>query len=59
MNRRNESERFFVRQERRNRQYQGFAKMVGKSGFWTYVLDFLAVFSARYAEPAGIILKLR
>jgi len=33
-------------------------KMVGKSGFWTCVLDFLAVFPARYAEPAGI-LKLR
>jgi len=33
--------------------------MVGKSGFLAYVLDFLAVFSARYAERAGIILKLR
>jgi hypothetical protein len=35
------------------------AKMVGKSRFLTYVLDFLAVLLARYAEPAGIILKLR
>ena len=33
--------------------------MVGKSGFWTCVLDFLAVFPTRYAEPAGIISKLR
>ncbi len=33
--------------------------MVGKSGFWACVLDFLAVFPTRYAEPAGIILKLR
>ncbi len=30
-----------------------------KSGFLTSVRDFLAVFPARHAEPAGIILKLR
>ena len=35
------------------------AKIVGKSGFWTCVLNFLAVFPTRYAEPAGIISKLR
>jgi len=30
-----------------------------KNGFLTYVIDFLAAFSARYAEFAGIILKSR
>ena len=33
--------------------------MVQKSGCLTYGRDFLAVFLARNAEPAGIILKLR
>jgi hypothetical protein len=37
----------------------GLPKMVKKSGFWTYVLDFFAVFPAWYAELAGIVLKLR
>jgi len=32
--------------------------MVGKSGFWTYLLDFSAFFPPRHAESAGIILKL-
>jgi len=35
------------------------AKMVRKSGFLTYVRDFLEVFPARHAQPAGIILELR
>jgi len=29
-----------------------------KNGFLTYVSDFLAALPARYAKPAGIILKL-
>lgn len=35
------------------------AKIVGKSGFWRYVLYFSAVLPAGHAEPAGIILKVR
>ena len=35
------------------------AKIVGNNGFLTYVLDFLAVFPARCAKSAGIILQLR
>ena len=31
----------------------------GKSGFLTYMLDFSAVFLARYADTAGIIFTLR
>ena len=35
------------------------AKIVEKNGRLTYVLDFLAALPALYAEPAGIILRLR
>jgi hypothetical protein len=33
--------------------------MVRKSGFLTYVRDFLVVFPARHAQPAETILGLR
>jgi len=37
----------------------GGAKMVGKSGLLTCILDFLAVLPAPHAKSAGIILQLR
>jgi len=47
------------RATRNGGQWWWSVKMVRKSGFLTYVCDFLAVFSVRHAQTAGIILKLR
>jgi len=47
------------RASRNGGQWWWSAKTVRKSGLLTYVRDFLAVFPARHAQAAEIILKLR